>query len=351
MKITFLYNTYASHTGGQVYEKEVFDILRDSNRCEVERIVNPQRRGWKKIFSPVMNCFKYWSLKDQDIIFINSSHAVYFIPLAFILRIIGDVKVYVFHHHYLFQQFTGFKRAMYMIAEYLILTISNRIIAPSPYIVDLNKKYFKTKTLFWPIPFDDLDLNLVPHPCPGRLLYVGTIEERKGITYLIEAMKWLQSNSQIHYSLRVIGKVVSGAYYDKLRKEIDENGLDVTFLGYVNDEEKKSIFSESDIFVFPSQLEGYGMVLWEAMSYGLPIVCFNNSAMPYSVKEGKNGKLIENRNIIEFARAIDEISNDRDLRGIMNQYGMQYYKKANKHKDLKDAVIRDILTRENISTK
>lgn len=66
----------------------------------------------------------------------------------------------------------------------------------------------------------------------------------------------------------------------------------VTFVGRISDEELKSYYSRAYCFVFPSLLEGYGMVLIEAMSYGLPVIAFDNSAIPFTVKNDRNGILV-----------------------------------------------------------
>ena len=91
-------------------------------------------------------------------------------------------------------------------------------------------------------------------------------------------------------------------------------GLDVRFTGFVSDEELQRIISQADIFTFPSRLEGYGMVICESMVNGLPVVCFDNSAMPYTVKDGVNGLLVADGDDEAMADAIGRVIADRDLR-------------------------------------
>lgn len=70
---------------------------------------------------------------------------------------------------------------------------------------------------------------------------------------------------------------------------MSENGLEdvVSFSGRVSDEELRNYYSKAYCFVLPSLLEGYGMVLIEAMSYGLPVIAFNNSAIPFTLRMEK----------------------------------------------------------------
>lgn len=340
-KITFLYNTYATHTGGQVYENRVFNILSDNSKFELSRYICKARKRIFKIFVPVINCIKLWPLRKNDVIFLNSSHTLYFTPFLTLLKLFSSTKIIVFHHHYIHHQFNGLKKFVYRLGELAVINVSDYVIAPSRYIVKLNEKRFRDKTLFWPIPFPLVTEN---HSCPkiGELLYVGTIEERKGIVLLINSLIWLKNNSKLHYRLTIIGKIVDMTYYQNLKNLIDQNNLDVVFEGYVTEEAKCDIFRHADIFVFPSLLEGYGMVLWEAMSYGLPIVCFNNSAMPYSVSNGKNGYIVPNMDFKEFAKKIDLLSRDRETRNTIGNNSFKCYQDVNSIENFTDQVMNDI---------
>ena len=64
------------------------------------------------------------------------------------------------------------------------------------------------------------------------------------------------------------------------------------------------------MFVFPSLLEGYGIVILEAMNCGLPVVAFDNSAMPYTIRDGINGILVKNRNTKELAAKLKLVLGD-----------------------------------------
>ena len=80
----------------------------------------------------------------------------------------------------------------------------------------------------------------------------------------------------------------------------------VKFLGRVDSDLKSKLFQESKLFLFPSQNEGYGLVLVEAMSYGMPVVAFDNTAMPYTVNS-TNGAVVLNKDIEKMAEAMEKI--------------------------------------------
>ena len=85
-----------------------------------------------------------------------------------------------------------------------------------------------------------------------------------------------------------------------------QHGLEenVKFHGIVSQQELERFYSQAYAFVFPSLLEGYGLVLIEAMSYGLPVIAFNNSAMPYTIKNEVNGLLVTNCDSTELGDKI-----------------------------------------------
>ena len=66
--------------------------------------------------------------------------------------------------------------------------------------------------------------------------------------------------------------------------------------------------------MFPSLLEGLGLAIREAMSYGLPIIAFDNSAMGYSIRSGINGVLVSNKNMKKLYQTILLLINDESYR-------------------------------------
>lgn len=141
------------------------------------------------------------------------------------------------------------------------------------------------------------------------LLFVGTIEKRKGLMFLLEALNYLKEQNY-KYSLYVVGKVVDVDYYNQLKCYVQNHDIVVHFLGRVSSEKLNELYNTSKLFVFPSLLEGFGMVMVEAFAHGMPVVCFNNSAMPYVVTSRHNGLVVKNKSTDEFAQSIKEIMSD-----------------------------------------
>ena len=146
-------------------------------------------------------------------------------------------------------------------------------IAVVPYGVDLER--------FHPGPLRDRsgDSTL-------RLLFVGRINQRKGIKYLLEALRLLDTDA---VRLTVCGRVVD----DLSLFSPFENRVEVR--PSVNGRELIEAYRSADLFVFPSVAEGFGQVLLESLACGLPILSTTHTAAPDLIEEGVEGFIVEPR--------------------------------------------------------
>jgi glycosyltransferase involved in cell wall biosynthesis len=83
-------------------------------------------------------------------------------------------------------------------------------------------------------------------------------------------------------------------------------------LGYVPDEDLKELYAESELFLFPTLYEGFGLPALEAMAAGLPVVGSNTSSIPEVV--GDAGRLFNPLSIDEGARAVVELLESVNVR-------------------------------------
>jgi glycosyltransferase involved in cell wall biosynthesis len=121
---------------------------------------------------------------------------------------------------------------------------------------------------------------------PLRLLFVGRINQRKGMKYLLEAMRLLGPSS-VH--LTVCGRVVDDLEYFR------PFGKQVEICPSVSDGELVAAYQRADLFVFPSVAEGFGQVLLEALACGLPILSTTHTAAPDLIEEGVEGFVVQPR--------------------------------------------------------
>ena len=119
-----------------------------------------------------------------------------------------------------------------------------------------------------------------------QLLFVGRINQRKGIKYLLEALRLLQTD-EVH--LTVCGRVVDDlSLFEPFRSQ-------VTIRPSVSGPELVAAYQAADLFVFPSVAEGFGQVLLESLSSGLPILSTTHTAAPDLITDGIEGFVVEPR--------------------------------------------------------
>ena len=144
------------------------------------------------------------------------------------------------------------------------------------------------------------------------LLYVGGGEPHKNLATLIKVFRILKKESKIPHKLVMAGENIVGAlhqYHSDLTRELAK---DVVFTGYVPDEQLPEVYGNADAFIFLSLYEGFGLVLLEAMQFGLPIVASNTSSIPEVV--GNDAILVNPTDIEEIKEAILMIIQDKHLR-------------------------------------
>ncbi len=157
-----------------------------------------------------------------------------------------------------------------------------------------------------------------------KILFIGRLEKRKGVKYLLQAFALL-SGRMDNVSLIIAGK---GPDQEKLEQLADELELsNVEFLGYVTDEEKKKLFAEADLFCAPAIFgESFGVVLLEAMSTGLVTVAGDNSGYASVMQEVGALSIVDPRNADDFARRLELLLTQPELRETWRNWARQYVK-------------------------
>ena len=145
---------------------------------------------------------------------------------------------------------------------------------------------------------------------PLRILFVGGLGQRKGLSYLLEAIKTL--GPSVHLTL--IG-----------RKSVDScRPLDMAtdthrWIPSLPHEDILREMRNHDVFVFPSLFEGFGLVITEALSQGLPVITTPNTCGPDVISEGVDGFIIPIRDSEAIAEKIELLLRDRNLLEAMSE--------------------------------
>jgi glycosyltransferase involved in cell wall biosynthesis len=147
--------------------------------------------------------------------------------------------------------------------------------------------------------------------CSPHFLAVGSLLERKGHVYLVEACRILE-RKRVNYQCTIVG---DGPQRHELEKRIQKYGLGsrIILAGSVPHEDIQSYYEKADVFVLPSLNEGIPVVLMEAMSKGLPVIATNITGVPELVKNDVDGILVAPGNSVELAEAMMKVSKDTGL--------------------------------------
>jgi glycosyltransferase involved in cell wall biosynthesis len=130
-----------------------------------------------------------------------------------------------------------------------------------------------------------------------KILFVGSVGLRKGIPYLLTALRQIQG--KIPFSCQVVGSI-------EIKPECVAEYTDVcTFTGRLPRSQIKDLYSWADVFVLPSLCEGSAMVTYEALSFGVPVITTDNSGSV--VRDGIDGYILPIRDANAIAQQLSNI--------------------------------------------
>ena len=180
------------------------------------------------------------------------------------------------------------------------------------------------------------NLQVIPNPLPfnsnekstlsnKKVLVVGKQGYQKSYDRLLEIWE-LVTKKYPNWKLEVYGKIDSSFKLDEIAGNLGV-ASSVKFYPPVKNIQEK--YKEASIYVMSSRFEGFGMVLIEAMSFGVPCISFDCPHGPADIiKNGEDGFLIENGAIIDFSNAIIQLIENKELRekmGIQAEINVKRY--------------------------
>jgi glycosyltransferase involved in cell wall biosynthesis len=170
-----------------------------------------------------------------------------------------------------------------------------------------------------PYGFPEVNFSKKYTPLKGRklkILFVGGLSQRKGISYLFEAMQGLEDQIE----LTLVGhKAVDDC--TALNQALKQH----KWIPSLSHDEVLSCMGEHDVFVFPSLFEGFGLVITEAMSQGLPVITTDRTAGPDLIEDGVDGWIVP----AASSKAIkDLLSIILDKPDMIAQFGLAAQRKA-----------------------
>ncbi|MBI3034916.1 glycosyltransferase family 4 protein [Candidatus Woesearchaeota archaeon] len=159
------------------------------------------------------------------------------------------------------------------------------------------------------------------------ILFVGRLNEQKGVQYLIKAIQSAVLEIK-NAKLLVIGEGDYRKYLEKLANELELNGS-VEFLGAKPYSDLADYYNLADVFVLPSVtskigVEGLGLVLVEAMSCGACVIGSSSGGIKDVIKDGVNGLIFQEKNSEELASKIIKVLKDSKLRKKLRENGLRH---------------------------
>ncbi len=276
-------------------------------------------------------------LKSENLSLIHAHFgpdATYALPLA---RSLGVPLVVTFHgfdctmnRHDLLRS-GRYSDWRYLLYEKHVRNQATRFIAVSRFIERVLKKqgYPQEKIIQHYIGVDTEKFKPIDERLASSyILCVGRHTKKKGIETLLRAFARIASK----YPGVELVQVGSGTLTEELKQVASELGLGsrVRFLGAKSSEDVRELMQRCTLFSLPSQTaetgdsEALGMVFNEASACGVPIVSTRHGGIPEAVLHGETGILVNERDDVALAEAIDQILGDPSLGKRLGGRGREY---------------------------
>lgn len=177
---------------------------------------------------------------------------------------------------------------------------------------------YKIQVLYNPCEHVVKDSNITPG---NYILYAGTVNSRKGYDVLIRAFSHIVVD---HSDWKLV--IAGNGEIEEGKKIAHDLGIidKVSFLGWVQGDEKRKAFQEASIFCLPSYAEGFPMAVLDAWAYGLPVITTPVGGIPDIAKDGENMLLFNPGDIDELSRQLVRVIEDKVLRDKISGYSNSF---------------------------
>ncbi|GEP01875.1 glycosyltransferase [Methylobacterium haplocladii] len=229
-----------------------------------------------------------------------------------------------------------------------MLALEQRLFVESPAILANSKAIIEQIEQSYGVSFDSQAIEIVAHgqedwsafpvqlpaPVPDgalRLLFVGRLEERKGIDVLLEMLPaLLEAHPEL--VVDVVGNDTLASGQGETYRELFETRHAtqaflprVRFHGEVEEAELLGFYKACDLFVAPSRFESFGLILLEAMVFGKPVIACRAGGMTEVVEHGVTGLLAEPGDAPSLAAAVETLVGSAPMRARMGRAGRERY--------------------------
>lgn len=139
---------------------------------------------------------------------------------------------------------------------------------------------------------------------PLKVLFVGTLTQRKGLSHALRAVERL--GSRVEFTL--VGSRLRGEC-PPLEAALRRH----RWIPTLPAEEVLATMQQHDVMLFPSLFEGFGLVILEALACGLPVITTPHTGGPDVLTDGEDGFIVPVRDVEAMAAKLDRLATDREL--------------------------------------
>jgi L-malate glycosyltransferase len=172
-----------------------------------------------------------------------------------------------------------------------------------------------------PAPASDSTRRTRPKPprTGARWLAVGRVSPNKALQDTVAALAVTRAHHDSDATLLVVGKPAPASYDKALRRYVAELGLTsaVTFTGHTSDEAVADAYASADVLVITSEHEGFCVPVVEAMEAGLPVVAFDQGAVPEVLDGG--GALVASKDPYALAGSVRAVLRNSTAQAAMRE--------------------------------
>ena len=238
------------------------------------------------------------------------------------------------------------RRSVYLsalsVVERMTLTMSDAVVANCQYLREAYERRFPKLKNITVIP-NGVDIQKFNPTGVKRflmsdriwLLYVGRIENRKGIDILLRAMPAILKRYP-NARLLLVGRAPRPYYLQKLKSLAQNLSLEskIQFIGVVSNEDIPHLMRAVDVLVFPSttrndEVEGLPNVILEGMASGLPVVATSICGVPEVINNEYNGLLVRPGSSDEMASSVATLIDSPSMRSELGERAREYVVRNN----------------------
>ena len=297
------------------------DRIAQHEGATVHYLAMPRRRIVPNLLTSIRRVSRKLRVLKPDLVHAHAAH------FAFAAIRAGYPTIYTIHgvlsrerRIYTNTLFDRLRYGLLAFYQWLALRRVDRLIAISPYVM---QEYAHIRSAPWmridnPVPQAFFEVE--DHSEPGRVLYAGSIDERKDLLTLLSAVDRMRQAFP-DLTLRIAGRATSADYDLRVKAFVEAHDLHevVRFLGLLQREALMEEYSRCAVLALSSLQESAPMVVIEAMAAGKPVVATRVGGVPDLIAEGETGYIVPPGDDEAMARRLSELLADAELRDRMGR--------------------------------